>query len=164
MLELHEWKHSRAVLRGGGGGDVTSLPDPQYPATGKEAVRFLTRLIAYYSNARVFRGRDDIQSTTCNKRSDQDLRRLHGTSPVNSRGAPGRGLRTAGAQRIGKDHDTTASAGALASDVRTGDDLRTGLLASKSAGPPPGLLSSRRAPDVWFDVGTGAAPLSLRPA
>jgi hypothetical protein len=27
MLELHEWKHSRAVLRGGGGGDVTSLPD-----------------------------------------------------------------------------------------------------------------------------------------
>ena len=26
-LELHEWKHSRAVLRGGGGGDVTSLPD-----------------------------------------------------------------------------------------------------------------------------------------
>src|SRR5208337_218390 len=28
-LELHEWKHSRAVLRGGGGGDVTSLPDPQ---------------------------------------------------------------------------------------------------------------------------------------
>ena len=29
MLELHEWKHSRAVLRGGGGGDVTSLPDPQ---------------------------------------------------------------------------------------------------------------------------------------
>src|SRR5208337_3806561 len=116
------------------------------------------------SNARGFRGRDDIQSTTCNKGSDQGLRRLHGTSPVNSRGAPGRGLRTAGAQRIGKDHDTTASAGALASDVRTGDDLRTGLLASKSAGPPPGLLSSRRAPDVWFDVGTGAAPFSLRPA
>jgi hypothetical protein len=28
-LELHEWKHSRAVLRGGGDGDVTSLPDPQ---------------------------------------------------------------------------------------------------------------------------------------
>jgi len=28
MLELHEWKHSRAVLRGGGGGEVTSLPDP----------------------------------------------------------------------------------------------------------------------------------------
>ena len=28
-LELHEWKHSRAVLRGGGGGDVTSLPDLQ---------------------------------------------------------------------------------------------------------------------------------------
>ena len=27
MLELHEWQHSRAVLRGGGGGDVTSLPD-----------------------------------------------------------------------------------------------------------------------------------------
>ena len=26
-LELHEWKHSRAVLRGGGGGDVASLPD-----------------------------------------------------------------------------------------------------------------------------------------
>jgi len=26
-LELHEWKHSRAVLRGGGGGNVTSLPD-----------------------------------------------------------------------------------------------------------------------------------------
>ena len=28
-LELHEGKLSRAVLRGGGGGDVTSLPDPQ---------------------------------------------------------------------------------------------------------------------------------------
>ena len=27
-LELHEGKLSRAVLRGGGGGDVTSLPDP----------------------------------------------------------------------------------------------------------------------------------------
>jgi len=27
MLELHEGKLSRAVLRGGGGGDVTSLPD-----------------------------------------------------------------------------------------------------------------------------------------
>src|SRR5271166_1038653 len=26
-LELHEGKLSRAVLRGGGGGDVTSLPD-----------------------------------------------------------------------------------------------------------------------------------------
>src|SRR4051794_24696364 len=25
-LELHEWKHSRAVLRGGGGGNATSLP------------------------------------------------------------------------------------------------------------------------------------------
>src|SRR3954469_22111786 len=25
-LELHEWKHSRAVLRGGGGGDATPLP------------------------------------------------------------------------------------------------------------------------------------------
>src|SRR5271157_336132 len=28
-LTSYEWKHSRAVLRGGGGGDVTSLPDPQ---------------------------------------------------------------------------------------------------------------------------------------
>ncbi len=28
-LELHEGKLSRAVLRGGGGGDVTSLPDLQ---------------------------------------------------------------------------------------------------------------------------------------
>src|SRR3954468_16636655 len=27
-LELHEWQHSRAVLRGGGDGNVTSLPDP----------------------------------------------------------------------------------------------------------------------------------------
>src|SRR5271165_4240558 len=26
-LELHEWRHSHAILRGGGGGDVTSLPD-----------------------------------------------------------------------------------------------------------------------------------------
>ena len=25
-LELHEWKHSRVVLRGGGGGNATSLP------------------------------------------------------------------------------------------------------------------------------------------
>src|SRR5271166_877699 len=43
-LELHEGKLSRAVLRGGGGGDVTSLPDhlggqppkstrPNYPPT-----------------------------------------------------------------------------------------------------------------------------------
>src|SRR3954447_3509435 len=26
-LELHEWRHSRSVLRGGGDGNVTSLPD-----------------------------------------------------------------------------------------------------------------------------------------
>jgi hypothetical protein len=32
-LELHEWKHSRAVLRGGGDGDVTSLPDVRHEAT-----------------------------------------------------------------------------------------------------------------------------------
>src|SRR5208337_2200730 len=42
-LELHEGKLSRAVLRGGGGGDVTSLPDPGwattqvYPARAKKA-------------------------------------------------------------------------------------------------------------------------------
>ena len=28
-LELHEWKHSRVVLRGGGGGNATSLPAPR---------------------------------------------------------------------------------------------------------------------------------------
>src|SRR5271166_3101936 len=32
-LELHEGKLSRAVLRGGGGGDVTSLPDPGWATT-----------------------------------------------------------------------------------------------------------------------------------
>src|SRR5271166_2907625 len=32
-LELHEGKLSRAVLRGGGGGDVTSLPDPGWGTT-----------------------------------------------------------------------------------------------------------------------------------
>src|SRR5208337_2650028 len=43
-LELHEGKLSRAVLRGGGGGDVTSLPDPGwattqvYPARGDKLV------------------------------------------------------------------------------------------------------------------------------
>src|SRR5208337_2428272 len=32
-LELHEGELSRAVLRGGGGGDVTSLPDPGWGTT-----------------------------------------------------------------------------------------------------------------------------------
>ncbi len=27
MLELHAWEHARAVLRGGGNGNATSLPD-----------------------------------------------------------------------------------------------------------------------------------------
>src|SRR5271166_3955928 len=42
-LELHEGKLSRAVLRGGGGGDVTSLPDtwvgnhPGLPGSRQEA-------------------------------------------------------------------------------------------------------------------------------
>jgi hypothetical protein len=27
MLELHAWEHARAVLRGGGEGNLTSLPD-----------------------------------------------------------------------------------------------------------------------------------------
>ena len=34
-LELHEGKLSRAVLRGGGGGNVTSLPDPSRRITGR---------------------------------------------------------------------------------------------------------------------------------
>ena len=32
MLELHAWKHARAVLRGGGEGDLTSLPDQRTAA------------------------------------------------------------------------------------------------------------------------------------
>src|SRR5208337_1212874 len=47
-LELHEGKLSRAVLRGGGGGDVTSLPDPQgsnpLGRLGPEPVRLLPRV------------------------------------------------------------------------------------------------------------------------
>src|SRR5271166_1312123 len=51
-LELHEGKLSRAVLRGGGGGDVTSLPDPGwattpvYPAhrlAGRASISFAVR-------------------------------------------------------------------------------------------------------------------------
>ena len=30
MLELHAWEHARAVLRGGGGSNVVSLPDYLY--------------------------------------------------------------------------------------------------------------------------------------
>ena len=39
-LELHEGKLSRAVLRGGGGGDVTSLPDPQGVTPGRPGPNF----------------------------------------------------------------------------------------------------------------------------
>src|SRR5271157_1989691 len=49
-LELHEGKLSRAVLRGGGGGDVTSLPDawvgnhpglpgPDFPCRNQDEAR-----------------------------------------------------------------------------------------------------------------------------
>src|SRR5271157_668227 len=43
-LELHEGKLSRAVLRGGGGGDVTSLPDVwvgNHPGLPGQSSRFL---------------------------------------------------------------------------------------------------------------------------
>jgi hypothetical protein len=35
MLELHDGKLSRAVLRGGGGGNAASLPDYSRPSPGK---------------------------------------------------------------------------------------------------------------------------------
>src|SRR5271166_5485736 len=63
-LELHEGKLSRAVLRGGGGGDVTSLPDPQgsnplgppgpsgVPALGTYGLDSSGRRTARFSNFR----------------------------------------------------------------------------------------------------------------
>src|SRR5208337_1360434 len=55
-----------------------------------------------FNSCRVIRGRDEIDRCACNKRTDQGLRRFLSTSPVLSRGPPGRGLRAAGAQWIGQ--------------------------------------------------------------
>jgi hypothetical protein len=46
MLELHAWKHARAVLRGGGEGDLTSLPDPSECVTAEERASLEPTLMA----------------------------------------------------------------------------------------------------------------------
>ena len=46
-LELHEGKLSRAVLRGGGGGNVTSLPDPGWATTPVYPAQEPTRAHGY---------------------------------------------------------------------------------------------------------------------